>query len=122
MFKWIKNTFFNDSSPDIVGTISSGIDALHLSEEEKQDYNLKALEGLTKYHQATKHQSLSRRFIAFAVMGNFLLFLFVALICIIFELDSRFDKIIVLLEDFLLTPSAVILGFYFLSPITRGIK
>jgi len=99
-----------------------------------------AMDLLIKYQEATKHQSIPRRFIAvvitlaWAMLAFFwLLFKVIGRLCFALVYDSNGDEVlnrVVLLSneisqfmiDIVNTPFAIVIAFYFTMKIVNGVK
>lgn len=121
MWQAILGLFSGDKIGDTVLDIVRDKAGLNeLTEKELLEHQRQRIELITEYQRATKHQSVTRRFIAFCVTAMMVLFVLAWLTAQGF--GSLLDwepgvyyaaRIKTFYEDVLLMPTSLVLGFYF---------
>lgn len=109
------------SSTDVVEkTVDSAFSALDKSfftDEEKAEYSQKAQEIYQKMWLAAVPSAISRRIIACSVVLMWCVLLVVMLIAKGMGADAFADYAVKVMEDIVLTPFNIIVGFYFLKQV-----
>ena len=111
------------SAPEIVSKATDAIiatgDALVFTEEEQSKANLKKLDWVLKFHEASKGSNIARRWIAILVTIVFVLIVVITAGCVLVGAETRADQLLALLADTLVLPMSMIFGFYFGTSIIR---
>lgn len=120
MFNWLfGNSEAVEKATDAV--ISTG-DALFFTDEEKSVASQKILDWKIEYAKATQGQSISRRIIAAGVTAMWMLTGVVALIAASWGQKEYAEYVMKFLVDVVMQPFSIIVGFYFLAHIVKGVK
>lgn len=91
---------------------AAAIDASVLTDEEKMQYFI-------EYQKATLPQNVTRRFLAVMVVGLFLTLILSSVV--MYKIDSEYSQFLYdMAKEVLLTPTSVIIGFYFLKRFSMG--
>lgn len=116
-FGWL--TGGSDTAEKVVDGVSSGLDMMFYTDEEKAIANGKILDWKLKYATATAGQSISRRIIATIVSGLWGLIVLSASISGYFDngKDSWSAYLMELLNSTVNTPFMIIIGFYFAAHV-----
>ncbi|GAF70801.1 unnamed protein product [marine sediment metagenome] len=110
-----------EDASKIIDGATKGLDKIFFTKEERADANQKLSDWYLKYLEATSGQNVARRFIALVVV-----YLWAGLILL--GVTSRYwsvelsDHIYHILQDVVMNPFLVIIGFYFLSHAVRAYK
>lgn len=111
------------SAPEIVAKTADAIintgDALVFTEEERSRANMKKLEWVLKFHEASKGSNIARRWIAIVVTIAFVILVLTTAICILVGWDIKGKLLLSLLADTLVIPMSMIFAFYFGTAIVR---
>ena len=111
------------SAPEIVSKATDAIintgDALVFTEEERSKANMKKLEWVLKFHEASKGSNIARRWIAIIITSLFAISIFTIIVMILIDATSRVIALQALLADVLVLPMSMIFGFYFGTSIIR---
>ena len=114
MFGWLFGG--SDAADQTVDSVSSGIDKMFYTDEEKADANKEAFKLFIEYQKATQPQNLARRLIALIVVGLFSLLTLVSVISWPFNMEfSEFTQDI--LAQNVLPLTVVVISFYFYKRI-----
>ena len=120
MFGWLTgNSKIAEKAAD---GVYNGIDNLFFTEEEKSVASQKVLDFKIKYAEVTQSQSVARRIIAFGVTFMWCLVGIVALMAKAWGSDSFAEYAILFLKDVVMQPFMIIVGFYFLAHVVKGIS
>jgi hypothetical protein len=102
------------------------IDNAFYTDQEKASNNNKMLDWYLKYQQATAGQNVSRRIISFTITMMWAFLVLLAVAARGFETvhgdDSFSGFVFGVLKDNVNTPFEIIIGFYFLTHVVKGIK
>ena len=99
----------------------NGLDKMFFTQEEKSEASQKLSEWYLRYLEATAPQGLARRFIAVVVVLLWCA-LIIAGVTIRWWSYEASDFIFKVLEEIIMTPFSIILGFYFLTHAVRAYK
>jgi len=107
----------------IDGAMRAG-DALFFTDEEKSKASQKKLDWTLEYMKATAPQNVSRRVIAFVIVGLWALLVLVAVIAGGFARgpDTYSQFVFDTLTEIVLQPFSIVVGFYFLTQLVRSAK
>jgi hypothetical protein len=118
-YSWI--TGGSETAGKVVDGVISGVDAMFYTDEEKSIANQKILDWKLKYAQASSGQNIARRLIAVMVSSLWAIMLIVEVVAKALGFDAFSEFVFNVLKENLNTPFSVIIGFYFLAHITRGL-
>jgi hypothetical protein len=105
----------------VVDGAVKGLDKMFFTQEERSEANQKLSEWYLRYLEATAPQGLARRFIAVVVVLLWCA-LIIAGVTIRWWSYEASDFIFKVLEEIIMTPFSIILGFYFLTHAVRAYK
>lgn len=114
------------SGPDVVKTamegVRDGIDTFTFTEQERAHVDAGVRDFLLKYLEATQPQNLARRYIAFGIVGLWMLLVLTAVVAAYWSsVDGSYsDFVFSVLEEHVNTPFMGIMGFYFLTHLARS--
>lgn len=108
----------------VVDGVSSGLDMMFYTDEEKAIANGKILDWKLKYATASAGQSISRRVIATIVSSLWGLIVLAAAVAGYFATgkDSYANYLMELLGSTVNTPFMIIIGFYFAAHVVGKLK
>lgn len=124
---WLKGIFGSaDTIKTVVDGVYNGVDKAFFTDEEKAEFGQKRNEWLLQYMQATQPQNVARRMIAFIVVGIWAFIIGILVIALVVEnalslTSNMSDALYKLLTDIILQPFNIVLGFYFLTHVVKGI-
>jgi len=114
------------SAPGTVNKVTDAIintgDALVFTEEEQSVANLKKLDWLLKFHEASKGSNLARRLLAIMMVGVFLALVVLAALLILMGFEGQYAAILELIDKTLVVPVGMIIVWYFTNGIVRDFK
>lgn len=120
---WLTNLFAGSKSIDKgIDMVSSGLDALVFTDEEKSVANQKILDWKLKWIAATGPQSVARRVISYIIVGLWAYIVLLASHLHLLGLTKEADFLFKVLKDVLHWPFITIIGFYFAAHIVRANK
>jgi hypothetical protein len=102
--------------------VSSGLDALVFTDQEKTVANQKVLDWKLKWIAATGPQSVARRVISYIIVGLWAYVLMLAVHFHILGFTKEAEFLFKVLRDVLHWPFITIIGFYFAAHIVRANK
>lgn len=117
----VASWLFGGDVDKVIDHAASGLDALVFTDEEKSKAGQKILDWKLKYLTATAHQSLARRLIAVSITGLWIVLNLTGVIAKGFGADAFAGFVFETLKENVNTPFSIVLGFYFLAHITKGI-
>ena len=99
--------------------VKKGIDKMWFTKEERAEVDGSVREFFLKYLQATQPQNLARRYIAFAVVG---LWVLLVMLCVVtWPFSSEYSTFVMgVLTGVVTVPFSGIMAFYFLTHLARG--
>lgn len=113
-FSWL--TGGGETVEKVVDGVSSGLDMMFYTDEEKSIAAQKVLDFKIEYAKHTQNQSIARRVIAFIVSGLWgVLNLFAVTLYFISEPSSQF--VFKVINENINTPFMIIVGFYFAAHV-----
>ena len=113
-FSWLTGN--SNTAEKVVDGVSSGLDMMFFTDEEKSIASQKVLDFKIEYAKATQNQSIARRVIAFAITGVWVfLNLLAVTLYFISEASSKF--IFEVLKENINTPFMIVVGFYFAAHV-----
>lgn len=111
----------SETTEKVVDGVIGGLDAAWFTPEEKSRAALETLELRIEWAKATSNSRLARRVLAFMIVGNFLLFLNVAMVMGLIGSPTQVGFALEMAGK-LMTPVTVILGFYYAAQLPIGKK
>jgi len=118
-FSWL--TGESKTAEKVVDGVSSGLDMMFYTDEEKAIAAHKVLDFKIEYAKHTQNQSVARRVIAFIVSGIWGLLNIVA-VALYFISEPASDFIFKVINQNINTPFMIIVGFYFAAHIVGKLK
>ncbi len=116
MFGWL---FGGSNAADkTVDSISSGIDKMFYTDEEKADARKVGFELFIEYQKATQPQNIARRLISLILVGLFALLVLIAVIAQPFNSEYSNFVLSVLTQN-VMPLTVVIVSFYFYKRIKQ---
>ncbi len=110
MFEWLFGNAKTTST--VVDSISSGLDKLIFTDEEKSDANQKGVDLFIKYQEATQPQNVARRLVALIVTSIWAALILLGIAT--YPINLEFSQFILSVLQTVVTPSfLVIISFYF---------
>jgi len=111
----------------VFDTVSSGVDKLAFTKEEKSELNMKLSDKVADFVHSTlsenTERSKARRVIAYVVVGNFFALMWAVILLHIFEMQEAAEFITGVVSDWkIATAFIMVLGFFFGSYLLRGTK
>lgn len=108
----------------VIDGVSSGIDMVFFTDEEKSIASKKVLDWKLEYAKATAGQSIARRVIAFIVSGLWAFLIIISVVAgLISGKDSESVKFLFeIMKDIVNPPFMIILGFYFLAHVVGNAR
>lgn len=120
MLSWL---FGNSSAADkAVDGVVNGLDALVFTDEEKSVAAQKVLDFKIEYAKHTQNQSVSRRIISVAVSAMWVTVGIATLAAKALGADAFAEYAFKFLVDVVMQPFSIIVAFYFLTEVVRGVK
>ncbi len=119
MWSWLFGN--SDSANKVVDGVSSGLDMMFFTDEEKSIASQKVLDFKIEYAKATQNQSVARRIIAFIVCGIWG-FLNISAVAMYFISETSSKFIFEVIKENINTPFMIIVGFYFAAHIVGKLK
>lgn len=119
-FDWI--TGGGKTAEKVVDGVSSGLDAMFFTDEEKSQANQKILDWKLKYFEATKSSNVTRRVIALMIVGLWVVLVVGMVISHGFGAVAYAEYLFKTLTDIVMQPFSIIIGFYFLAHVVRANK
>lgn len=115
-----------DTVKTVIDGVYNGIDKTFFTDEEKAEFGQKRNEWLLQYMTATQPQNVARRVIAFIVVGTWAMVITILVVALVVETaftltSTMSDELYKLLKDIILQPFNIVLGFYFLTHVVKGI-
>jgi len=103
----------------VVDGVSSGLDAMFFTDEEKSVASQKILDWKLAYAKATAGMSISRRIIVCAVvtLWAFLVLLLIAIGLILGGKHANVEFLFLVMKDIVAIPFSIIITFYFLAHV-----
>ena len=116
---WSFLTGGSRTAEKVVDGVTSGVDAMFFTEEEKSVANQKILDWKLEYAKATAGMSISRRVIAVSVTGMWMMLVVLMVIFGIAFGGNHFTVLFLfdIMKDIVGVPFSIILGFYFLAHV-----
>lgn len=109
----------SETGAKIVDGAISGLDAMFHTDEEKSELAFRFAELRIKFAESTTGSRLARRYIAFAVVGTYLLWFNIAGVMVLFGTDPV--QVIELLTSLAVGGSFVaIISWYFFTGVKRN--
>lgn len=105
-----------DKGLDMLGR---GVDMAIFTKEEKSIANQKKLDWTLDLVKAMGPQNIARRFIAFGIVGTWLVHVYLATILYLLDKTKEAQFVYNILKDVLGWPFITIIGFYFLAHAMR---
>ena len=102
--------------------VSSGLDALVFTDQEKTVANQKVLDWKLKWIAATGPQSVARRVISYIIVGLWAYIVLLAVHLHLLDMKTEAMFLFKVLKDVLHWPFITIIGFYFAAHIVRANK
>ena len=102
--------------------VSSGLDALIFTDEEKTVANQKVLDWKLKWISATGAQSVARRVISYVIVGLWSYIVLLAAHLHLLGMTKESEFLFRVLKDVLHWPFITIIGFYFAAHMIRTNK
>ncbi len=102
--------------------IYNGIDMAVYTSEEKAAMDQKVLDFRLKYMEGTKHQNVSRRYIAWGLVFLWCFLVLFAVLLRVCGADHDADFVFKVLNDVVNLPFGLVVGFYFGTHLLRGVK
>ena len=99
----------------------SGLDKMFFTKEEKAEASQKLSEWYLRYLEATQPQNIARRVIAFMVVGLWTFLVLFGVMAKYFN-DAYAVYVFDTLENIVMNPFLMIVGFYFLTHTVRAFK
>ena len=119
MLGWL---FGNSKAADkAVDGIYNGLDALVFTEEEKSVAAQKILDFKIEYAKHTQNQSVSRRIISVGVTAMWVIVGLGLLAAKALGHDSFAEYAFKFMVDVVMQPFSIIVGFYFLAHVVKGL-
>ena len=120
--KILKRIFGDDRERGkIVDGAVKGLDKIFFTQEERAEASQKLNEWYLRWLEATAPQNLARRLIALVVTAIWALILLVGLVA--YPFNTGFSEFAFnTLDEVVNQPFSIIIGFYFLSHITRQFR
>jgi len=122
LLSWITGS--GDTANKVIDAVIKTGDAMVFTDEEKSVANMKKLDWVLQYMNATNAQNVARRMIALFVVVSWMFVLFMACIAGYFSRDESsyamwlFD----ILTEIVSEPYNIIIAFYFLTGTIRAWK
>ena len=114
------------SAGETVNTATKMLDNAFYTDQEKSADHGKVLDWYLKYQQATSPQNLARRKIAFLIGGLWVFLILLGVTARGIETthgnDAFSTYIFNTLTEHVSTPFSLVVGFYFLTHLARGMK
>jgi len=104
-----------------VDGIYDGLDAMVFTDEERSVANQKVLDFKIEYAKHTQNQSVSRRIITVAVAAMWAGVCIATLAAKALGLDAYADYAFKFLSEVIMQPFGIIVGFYFLAHVVKGV-
>jgi len=115
----------SDTLGKATDAVINGADVLKLTEEERVQYNLKAMETHLAITEKIANEStptaLSRRYVAFTVLAPWVFLCIGSALLYLFGIDAKADKWLELAGLFE-WPSLAVVAFYFGTHMTKALK
>jgi len=108
MINFFKGLF---STPKIIDNISSGLDKVILTDQERTDHFL-------KYLDLTMPMNTSRRFIAIAITLNWVAYLWLV-VALMFLGNDKLEAVVSFGNVYIMPPFSLITAFYFWKRIKK---
>ena len=119
-FDWI--TGGGKTAEKVVDGVTSGLDAMFFTDEEKSIANQKVLDWKLKMLEATKSSNVARRIISLMIVGLWVLLVVVMVIAHGLGAIAYADYLFKTLTDVVMQPFSIIIAFYFLAHVVRANK
>ena len=113
-FSWL--TGGGETAGKVVEGVSSGIDMMFYTDEEKAIASQKVLDFKIEHAKHTQNQSIARRVIAFSITGLWA-FLNLLAVALYFISESASKFIFEVLKENINTPFMIVVGFYFAAHV-----
>ncbi len=122
MFSWLTGS--SKTAEKVVDGISSGMDMMFFTKEEKSQANQKILDWKLEYARATAAMSISRRVITCSVTA---LWVILVILLVLFGLGAGPDSVAVkwlfrVMTEVVMQPFSIIVGFYFLAHVVGNAR
>jgi len=121
MFGLLSGMFTSNNIDRAGEGLYNGIDNMFYTDEEKGVANQKILDWKLKYASVTAPQNISRRFIAIVVTLLWALAIVVMCVAKFFDNATFATYMFEVMRDVVGPPFMIIVGFYFLAHITKGL-
>ena len=122
IFSWI--TGGSDTAEKVVDNVSSGLDMMFYTDEEKSIASQKILDWKLKYASASANQSISRRVITITIAALWAMIIIVAVVYgLLAGKDAEGTKFLLeMLEKVVNPPFMIVVGFYFLAHVVGNAR
>lgn len=122
MLSWLTGS--SKTAEKVVDGISSGLDMMFFTPEEKSQANQKILDWKLDYAKATAAMSISRRVITCAVTA---LWVLLVILLVVFGLLAGKESVAVewlfkVMKEIVMQPFSIIVGFYFLAHVVGNAR
>jgi hypothetical protein len=118
LLSWI--TGESKAAEKAIDGVTNGLDAMFFTDEEKSVANQKVLDFKLKWAQATSGQNLARRYISLLVVALWVLLVVLTVFLKLIGSESS-QFVFDMLKDVVNNPFMMIIGFYFLAHVTKGL-